>query len=129
MPYNLRSRLENLLLEEEEEDFGGDSSEEEDNVSEQSESESELNDTDSEEYSETEDTQNGTQDERILENSEGARGRPRTFFYSKNKTKWSSKKPTRTSGQLKYHCRFFCCSLTKDVLLFVQFFPSQSPSI
>ena len=91
MPYNLRSCMENLLFKEEEEDFGGDSSEEEDNISEQSESASELEETDSEEYSEAEEIENSTQDERILENSQEARGRRKKIFYSKNKTKWSSK--------------------------------------
>ena len=93
MPYSLQSRIENALFEEEKEDFVGNPSEEEANVSEQSETESDAEETDSE-------LKNSTQDERILENSQDARGKPRIIFHSKNKTKWSSKKPTRISGQL-----------------------------
>lgn len=94
MAYYLRSRVRDALLEpNEEEDFGGSESESEDNVSNQSESDSEES-----ECSEEEDLEDATRYQRVLEQSEEARGRPRTILLGKDNTKWSSSRRERMSG-------------------------------
>ena len=93
MAYNLRSRVRNILFHNQAECFDGEHSSEDDDESVQ-----QSTNTSTSEYSEAEDAENGTSNQRILDQRKRARGRPSTVLLSKNNTKWNTASRTRTSG-------------------------------